>query len=92
MELTRRRNMRVIPQMGGIRDIGGMFADMLRSGIDIAGKAVNVAATRGGADSVITMTDDSGQSEPTNPMVWYGLGAAGILVVAAIAAKKRKRK
>jgi hypothetical protein len=87
MELTRRKAYREVVLAGDLRDIGGMFADALRSGVDIAGRTMNTIATRGGADSVVTL-DAVPQEDNT---LWYALGAAGILAVAAVAMKRKKR-
>lgn len=94
MELNTRRLVRrksAVQLDGSIRDIGGMIGDVLRSSVDVAGRAMNTIATRGGADSLVTLSDEPAP-QPVNPMVWYGLGAAGILLVAGIAAKKRRKR
>lgn len=89
MELARRKNYKVVTVAGDLRDFGKILADGLRSSVDIAGRAINVIATRGGADEVVTVQEDAGGSE-TSPMVWYALGAAGILALAVVAKKRRK--
>lgn len=73
---------------GGIRDAGKMFADALRSSIDITGRAINVIATRGGADEVVTVTQDTPSQDNT---MWYALGAVGLVAVVVVAKKRKKR-
>lgn len=89
MELNRRTGPVIVD--GWLTDLGHALGKTLRSTVDITGRAVNVIATRGGADEVVTVTDDAPQGG-TSPMVWYALGAAGILAVAAVAVKKRRKK
>jgi hypothetical protein len=88
MELARRKNYKVTTVAGDMRDFGKLLADGLRSSVDIAGRAINVIATRGGADEVVTLEEDRGAG--TDPMMWYAFGAAAILVV-AVAVKRKKR-
>jgi len=77
--------------MGGLpTDIGSGLGRLLRGSLDIAGKALKIVTTRGGADEVVTISEDD-SAPSVDPMIWYALGAGGILIVAAIAVKKRKK-
>jgi hypothetical protein len=88
MELSRRKNAPPVVLDGWLTDLGSVLGRSLRGSVDIAGRAVNVITTRGGADE---LTYIGGAPEPSvNPMVWYALGAVGVVAVAVTMKKRRK--
>lgn len=89
MELARRKNAPPIVLDGWLTDLGHTLGKTMRSSVDIAGRAIGVIATRGGADEVVTVTGDAPVQDNT---LWYALGVAGIAVVAVVAIKKRKKR
>lgn len=73
---------------GWLTDAGNYLGKASRGILDIAGKAVNIAATRGGADSTSLIT--TGESEEASYM-GPGLIAGAAVIGLLILAKKRRR-
>lgn len=82
------------PFLGGwLTDAGNILGKSARGILDIAGKAVNVVTTRGGADQdVIVREQQAPQSSMNDLALPLAIGGVGILALVAVMAGKPKRR
>lgn len=77
---------------GWLTDLGHGIAASARGILDVGGKAIQIATTRGGADSDVVIRDVQQDNTIAKYAIPGAIAGVGILALVAVMASKPKRR
>lgn len=77
---------------GWLTDLGHGIAASARGILDVGGKAIQIATTRGGADSDVVIRQEPQESTLSQYAIPGAIAGVGIIALIAVMAKKPKRR